>query len=146
MNTVITTGDNFDTEGGAFILKQPDSSKETSRVHTTRVRVRERVYHPLSPSFSNVGLDDNEDIRVVPTVELIGMGTKHLISGALTVPGDHLHGCGKGGQGLIWNFPCQGNPRCRQRETLIPRCGGHDVIQCFYIAEPGPVRARHDEW
>ena len=106
MNTVITTGDNSDIEGGAFIPKQLDSSRETSRVHTTRVRVRERVYHPLSPSFNNAGLDDNQDIRVVPTVELIGMGMKHLISDALIVPGDHLHGCGKGGQGLIRGFPC----------------------------------------
>ena len=82
---MFTTGDNFDTEGGAFIPEHPDSTRESSRVHTTRVSVRERVYHPLSLSFSNTGLDDNQDIRAMPTVELIGMGMKHLISSALTV-------------------------------------------------------------
>ena len=108
--------------------------------------VQESVYHPLSPNVSNAGLDNNQDIRAVPTVELIGMCTKHLISDALTVPGDHLHGCGKGGEGLIRDFPCRGIPRRRQKKALMPRCGGHDAIQCFHIAEPGPVHAGHDEW
>ena len=75
----------------------------------------------------------------MPSVKLICMVAKHLIFGTLTVPCNHLHGCGKGGQGLILDFPCQGSPRCRQRETLMPRCGGHDAIQCFHIAEPGPA-------
>ena len=34
----------------------------------------------------------------------------------------------------------------RQWKALMPRCGGHDAIQCFHIAEPGLVRAGHDKW
>ena len=47
----------------------------------------EYVNHPLSPNFSNAGLDNYQNIRAVPMVELIGMDTKHLIFDALTVPG-----------------------------------------------------------
>ena len=53
--------------------------------------VKESVNHDLSPSFRNAGLDDNQNIRAMLTVELIGMVTKHLITYSLTVPGDHLH-------------------------------------------------------
>ena len=146
VDAMFTTCDNFNHEKGVLIPKKPDTARVTSGVHSVRVGIGERVNHSLSPIIRNARLNDNQHFRMVPTVELIGMCTKHLISDALTVPGDHLHGCGKGGEGLIRDFPCRGIPRRRQKKALMPRCGGHDAIQCFHIAEPGPVRAGHDKW
>ena len=108
--------------------------------------VRERVNHSLSPIFRNARLDDNQHIRTMPTVELIGMVAKHLISCSLIVPCDHLHGRGIGSEGIILDSPRRQSPRCRWREALMPCCCGLDAIQRFHVAEPGPVRARHDKW
>ena len=92
VDAVFTTGDNLNTEGRSFILKQPDAAGEASGVHSTRVRVRESVNNSLSPSFSNAGLNNDQNIGTMPTVEFVGMGSKHLISSTLTVPCNHLHG------------------------------------------------------
>ena len=80
VNAVFATGDNLNTEGRSFIPKQPDAAGETSGVHSTRVRVRESVNNSLTPSFSDAGLDNDQNIGAMSTVEFIGMGSKHLIS------------------------------------------------------------------
>ena len=146
MNTMVIVGDNLDNEGGAFIPKQLDFARETSGVHTSRMWVRESVNHCLSPSFSNAGLDNDQNIGAMPTVELIGMGLKHLISCSLTILGNHLHGWGKGGEGLIRDSLGSWNPRCGWREALMPRCGSLYAIQCFHVAEPDLMRVEHDKW
>ena len=92
VDAVFATGDNLNTEGRSFIPKQPDTAGEASGVHSTRVRVRESVNNSLSPSFSNAGLNNDQNIGTMPMVEFVGMGSKHLISGTLTVPCNHLHG------------------------------------------------------
>ena len=92
MNDVFATGDNFHTEGQSFIPKQPDAAGESNGVHSTRMKVRESVNNSLSPSFSNAGLDNDQDIGTMPTVEFVSIGSKHLISCTLTVPRNHLHG------------------------------------------------------
>ena len=93
--------------------------------------VKERVNHCLSPCFGNARLDNNQNIRVMPMVEFIGMVTKHLIIGV---------------EILIRDSPCQWSPHCRLGEALMPRCGGLDTIQCFHVAEPSLVHAKHDKW
>ena len=105
VDAVFATGDNLNTEGRSFILKQPDAAGEANGVHSTRVRVRESVNNSLSPSFSNAGLNNDQNIGAMPTVEFVGMGSKHLISGTLTVPSNHLHGRGKGSERLIGDSP-----------------------------------------
>ena len=91
VNAVFATCDNFHIEGWSFIPKQPDAAGESNGVHSTRVRVRESINNSLSPSFRNSGLDNDQDIGMMPTVEFVGMGSKHLISCTLTVPSNHLH-------------------------------------------------------
>ena len=105
VNAVFATGDNFHIEGRSFIPKQPDAAGESNGVHSTRVRVRESVNNSLSPSFSNAGLDNDQDIGTMSTVEFVGMGSKHPISCTLTVPSNHLHGQGKGSERLIGDSP-----------------------------------------
>ena len=92
VNAVFATGDNFHIEGRSFIPKQPDAAGESNGVHSTRMKVRESVNNSLSPSFSNAGLDNDQDIGTMPTVEFVSIGSKHLISCTLTVPRNHLHG------------------------------------------------------
>ena len=59
MNAMFAAGDDFYKEGRAFIPKQPDTARVTCGVHPVGVSVRESVYYILSPSLSDVGLDDD---------------------------------------------------------------------------------------
>ena len=59
MDAMFAAGDDFDKEGRAFIPKQADTARVTCGVHPVGVSVRESVYHSLSPSLSNAGLDDD---------------------------------------------------------------------------------------
>ena len=143
---MLAMGDNFENEGGAFIPWQLDAARVTSGIHSSRVDVKERVNHCLSPCFGNARLDNNQNIRVMPMVEFIGMVTKHLITNSLVVLGNHFHRWGVRSEGIIWDSPCWRSPRCSWGVALMPRCGGLDAVQCFHVAEPGLVRVGHDKW
>ena len=59
MDAMFAAGDDFDKEGGTFILQHPYTTRIASGVHPKRVGVRESINHSLSPGFSNAGLDDD---------------------------------------------------------------------------------------
>ena len=143
---MLAMGDNFENEGGAFIPWQLDAARITSGIHSSRVGIKERVNHCLSPCFDNARFDNNQNIRVMPMVEFIGMVTKHLTTYSLIVLGNHLHWWGIGVEILIRDSPCQWSPHYRFGEALMPRCGGLDTIQCFHVTEPSLARAEHDKW
>ena len=120
MNTVFATGDNLDTEGGAFIPKQLDIARETSGVHTEWVKVREHVNHSLSPSISNTGLDNDQNIRAVPMIELIGMGHETSHFRCLDNSKRSSSWMRKREWGTYSGLP-------RSRESSLPTKGGTDV-------------------
>ena len=131
VDAMFTACDNFYHEGGALVPKKLDTAKVTSGVHSVRVGIRERVNHSLSHIIRNARLNDNQHFRTVPTVELIGMCTKHLISCSLVVPCNHFHGGGIRSEGIILDSPRRQSPHCRWRLALVSRCCGFDAIQYF---------------
>ena len=64
----------------------------------------------------------------MPTVELIGMVSKQLITCSLAVPGNHLHGSGEGIKGIIWSSPCWRSPGYHWGGLLVSRRGGLDAV------------------
>ena len=102
--------------------------QKARRINPPRVSVRKGINDNLSPPFSYMGLNNDQNVRTMPAMKFVGMSVKSDIASTLAIPSDHLHWWGVRIQGVIQD--CQGpqGSRYRSSGTLMLCYGGLESI------------------